>query len=153
MLLIELSPPDERGFCSFGSSVWGKKKAVQSAKTVIAEINKSFIHTFGDNSIHISEIDYFVEPVAAERKTGSTDQLGRKAIEIGKEENSIAEFVGSLIQDGDTLQIGVGSAAECVAGVKGILDKKSDLGWHSETSPKGIIRYEICRSESDVRII
>lgn len=140
VLLIELSPPDERGFCSFGSSVWGKKKAVQSAKTVIAEINKSFIHTFGDNSIHISEIDYFVEPVAAERKTGSTDQLGRKAIEIGKEENSIAEFVGSLIQDGDTLQIGVGSAAECVAGVKGILDKKSDLGWHSETSPKGIIK-------------
>ena len=113
---------------------------MQSAKTVIAEINKSFIHTFGDNSIHISEIDYFVEPVAAERKTGSTDQLGRKAIVIGKEENSIAEFVGSLIQDGDTLQIGVGSAAECVAGVKGILDKKSDLGWHSETSPKGIIK-------------
>jgi 4-hydroxybutyrate CoA-transferase len=107
---------------------------------VIAEINKSFIHTSGDNSIHISEIDYFVEPVATERKAGSTDQLGRKAIEIGKEENSIAELVGSLIKDGDTLQIGVGSAAECVAGVKGILDKKVDLGWHSETSPKGIIK-------------
>jgi 4-hydroxybutyrate CoA-transferase len=140
VLLIELSPPDENGFCSFGSSVWGKKKAVQCAKIVIAEINKSFIHTSGDNSIHISEIDYFVEPVATERKAGSTDQLGRKAIEIGKEENSIAELVGSLIKDGDTLQIGVGSAAECVAGVKGILDKKVDLGWHSETSPKGIIK-------------
>jgi 4-hydroxybutyrate CoA-transferase len=140
VLLIELSPPDEKGYCSFGSSVWGKKKAVQNAKIVIAEINKGFIHTFGDNSIHVSEIDYFVEPAVAEKQAGSADQLGRKAIEIGKEESSIAELVGSLIQDGDTLQIGVGSAAECVAGVNGILDKKTDLGWHSETTPHGIIK-------------
>ena len=61
VLLIELSPPDEHGFCSFGASVWGKKKAVQCAKTVIVEVNKSFIHTFGDNYVHVSEIDYFVE--------------------------------------------------------------------------------------------
>ena len=137
VLLIELSPPDEHGYCSFGASVWGKKKAVQCAKTVIAEINKSFIHTFGDNYIHVSEIDYFVEQ-ADEKITAGSDQLGRKAPEIGKEEKNIAGYVGSLIQDGDTLQIGVGSAAECIA-LNGNLDNKVDLGWHSETTPRGII--------------
>ncbi len=137
VLLIELSPPDEHGFCSFGASVWGKKKAVQCAKTVIAEINKSFIHTFGDNYIHVSEIDYFVTP-AVEKAAAGSDQLGRKALEIGPEEKSIAGYVGNLIQDGDTLQIGVGNAAECIA-QNGSLDNKIDLGWHSETTPRGII--------------
>jgi 4-hydroxybutyrate CoA-transferase len=137
VLLIELSPPDENGYCSFGASVWGKKKAVQCAKTVIAEINKSFIHTFGDNHIHVSEIDYFVEQTTGKKAAGS-DQLGRKAPEIGEEEKGIAGYVGSLVRDGDTLQIGVGSAAECIA-LNGNLDDKVDLGWHSETTPRGII--------------
>ena len=138
VLLIELSPPDEQGFCSFGASVWGKKKAVQSAKIAIAEINKSFIRTYGDNNIHVSEIDYFVEQTVSERQT-DTDQLGRKTREAGKEDKNIAAYVGSLIQDGDTLQIGVGSASECVVG-NGGLDNKIDLGWHSETTPRGIIK-------------
>jgi 4-hydroxybutyrate CoA-transferase len=64
--------------------------------------------------------------------------LGRKAPEIGEEEKGIAGYVGSLIRDGDTLQIGVGSAAECIA-LNGNLDNKVDLGWHSETTPRGII--------------
>jgi len=139
VLMIELSPPDEQGFCSFGASVWGKKKAVQSAKTVIAEVNKSFIRTYGDNSIHVSEIDYFVEQTVSEKQTTDTDQLGRKTRESGKEDKNIAEYVGSLIQDGDTLQIGVGSASECVVENRG-LDNKIDLGWHSETTPRGIIK-------------
>ena len=137
VLLIELSPPDEQGFCSFGASVWGKKKAVQCAKTVIAEINQSFIHTSGDNAVHVSEIDYFVEQTTG-RSAGGSEQLGRKAPEIGPEEKTIAGYAGNLIQDGDTLQIGVGSAAECVA-QNGSLDNKIDLGWHSETTPRGII--------------
>lgn len=138
VLLIELSPPDEQGFCSFGASVWGKKKAVQSAKIAIAEINKSFIRTYGDNNIHVSEIDYFVEQTVSERQT-DTDQLGRKTREAGKEDKNIAAYVGSLIQDGDTLQIGVGSASECVV-QNGGLNNKIDLGWHSETTPRGIIK-------------
>jgi 4-hydroxybutyrate CoA-transferase len=139
VLIIELSPPDEHGFCSFGSSVWGKKKAVQCAKTVIAEINKSFIRTFGDNSIHISEIDYFVEHISTTRYGSEGNQLGRKRKEPGIVEKRIAEYVGSLIEDGDTLQIGVGGASDSVA-LNGILDNKTDLGWHSETTPPGVIK-------------
>ena len=70
--------------------------------------------------------------------SGVSEQLGRKAPEIGPEEQSIAGYAGSLIQDGDTLQIGVGSAAECLA-QNGNLNNKTDLGWHSETTPRGII--------------
>ena len=139
VLIIELSPPDEHGFCSFGSSVWGKKRAVQCAKTVIAEVNKGFIRTGGDNSIHVSEIDYFVEHISGKKSGSEMGQSGRKRTEPGKIEKQIAEYAGSLIEDGDVLQIGVGSASEAVA-LNGIMDNKSDLGWHSETTPPGIIK-------------
>ncbi len=139
VLFIELSPPDENGFCSFGASVWGKKKAIQCAKTVIAEVNKNLIRTYGDNYVHVSEIDYFVEHVSSGRTPGATDLLGRKTREPGKVEKSIAEHVASLVQDGDTLQVGVGSTSEWVVKL-GVLDNKTDLGWHSETTPRGIIR-------------
>ena len=56
-----ISPPDKNGFCSFGSELWNKKNCVQSAKTVIAEIDNSFIRTYGDNFIHVSQIDHLVE--------------------------------------------------------------------------------------------
>ncbi len=139
VLLIELSPPDEHGFCGFGASVWGKKKSVQCAKTVIAEINQNLIRTYGDNFIHVSEIDYFTEHVSGGGVPGGTDLLGRKAQEPGQVEKDIAEYVGSLVNDGDCLQIGVGSTSEWVARL-GVLDNKVDLGWHSETTPRGALK-------------
>lgn len=138
-LLIELSTPDEHGFCSFGASVWGKKRMVRKAKKVLAEVNSNLIRTYGDNYVHISEIDFFVEHPPTGRLPGATDLLGRKTVEPGSVEKQIAEYVSSLIKDGDTLQIGVGSTSEWVARV-GVLDNKHDLGWHSETTPRGIIK-------------
>ncbi len=139
VLLIELSPPDRHGFCSFGASVWGKKKAVQCAKTVIAEVNKNLIRTYGDNFVHVSEIDYFTEHISSGKLPGGSDLLGRKKREPGQVERAIAEYIGSLVNDGDCLQIGVGSTSEWVAQL-GVLDNKIDLGWHSETTPKGAIK-------------
>lgn len=139
VLLIELSPPDEEGFCSFGASVWGKKKAVRCAKTVVAEINHKLIRTYGDNSIHVSEMDWFTEHVSSGGTPGGTDLLGRKTLEPGWVENSIAEYVGTIVHDGDCIQIGVGSTSEYVARL-GVLNDKVDLGWHSETTPMGAIR-------------
>lgn len=66
-------------------------------------------------------------------------QSGRKRTEPDKAEKQIAGYVSSLIEDGDVLQIGVGGASEAVA-KNGILDAKADLGWHSETTPPGIIK-------------
>ena len=65
ILFTELSSPDENGFCSFGNSVWDKKKQIrrvrEQGRPVIAEINDKLIRTYGDNNIHVSEIDFFVE--------------------------------------------------------------------------------------------
>jgi len=139
VLFTEVSPPDEHGYCSFGASVWGKKKAVECAKIVLAEVNQHLIRTYGENYVHVSEIDYFVEHVSGGSRPGATDLLGRKTWEPGDVEKGIAEHVSTLIKDGDTLQIGVGSTSEWVAHL-GALDDKSDLGWHSETTPRGIIK-------------
>ncbi len=139
VLFIEVSPPDEHGYCSSGTSVWGKKKAIECAKIVLAEVNKHLIRTYGENYVHVSEIDYFVEHVSGGARPGGTDLLGRKTWEPGEVEKRIAEHVSTLIKDGDTLQIGVGSTSEWIAYL-GALDNRADLGWHSETTPRGIIK-------------
>jgi len=139
VLLTEVSEPDEHGFCSFGASTWGKRKAVECAKIVIAEVNKNLIRTFGENYVHVSEIGYFVEHASGGKRPGATDLLGRKTWEPGEVERRVAEHVSTLIRDGDTLQIGVGSTSEWIA-ILGALHNRTDLGWHSETTPRGIIK-------------
>ena len=62
VFMVSVSPPDARGFCSFGHSMWHKKAYAKRAKCVIAEIDPTAIRTFGSNFIHVSEIDYFVDP-------------------------------------------------------------------------------------------
>ena len=137
VFLIQLSPPDEKGFCSFGASLWDKKVGIRSSKVVLAELNPGLIRTYGNNYIHVSEIDYFVEHVSSGRMPGSTDLLGRKVTGPGEVEKSIARNVAGLVSDGDTLQIGVGGAAEWIS-ILGVLEDKNDLGWHSENTPRGI---------------
>ena len=137
--MVELSPPDEHGFCSFGASLWNKKAEVMRAKVVLGEVNDRLIRTGGENFIHVSEIDYFVPHASTGRAPGATDLLGRKQTEPGIVEKAIGRHAAGLIRDGDTLQIGVGSTSEWVARL-GVLDSKSDLGWHSETTPNGIIK-------------
>jgi len=61
LFVTELSPPDENGFCSFCAHMWHRKKYAKLAKKVIGEIGRDIIRTYGDNFIHVSEIDHFVE--------------------------------------------------------------------------------------------
>jgi len=136
VLLIYLSTPDEHGYCSFGASLWDKKKAVRAAKLVLAEVNPDLIRTYGDNYIHVSEIDYFVPHTSSGRSPGVTDILGRKTSGPTEVEKSIAEYVASVIKDGDTIEVGVGGAAEWILQL-GILETKHDLGVHSENLPRG----------------
>ena len=97
------------------------------------------IRTYGENYIHVSEIDYFVKHTPSGKAPGATDLLGRKQHKAGEGEKRIAEFVSTLVKDGDTLQIGVGAVSEWCA-VLNTFDNKNDLGWHSETTPRGIVK-------------
>ncbi|HIE17757.1 MAG TPA: 4-hydroxybutyrate CoA transferase [Dehalococcoidia bacterium] len=138
VVITEVSPPDEKGFCSFGASLWAKKRQLKNAKLRLAEVNQNLIRTFGDNYIHISEIDYFVEHVSSGRPMGAGSLAGRELREPEPYLRTIAEICSTLIRDGDTLQIGVGRTTEQLVRL-GLLDGKSDIGWHSEATPPGVI--------------
>jgi len=137
VFMVQISPPDAHGFCSFGASLWKKKEWVREAKVALAEVNERMIRTYGDNFVHVSEIDHFVEHTPTGKIPGGTDILGRRTSGPGKLEKTIAEYVGSLVKDGDCLEIGVGGNAEWVAQL-GNLESKHDLGWHSENTVRGI---------------
>ena len=143
VLFFELSPPDDKGFCSFGPSVWTKKSEAKAAKTVVAEVYDHLLRTHGDSTIHVSEIDYFVKhPASAKKKkkksSGYSDLMGRQ-LQVEDHYRSIASHVSGIVKDGDTIQIGLGLVSEGCA-VLGTFDDKQDLGWHSEATPRGIIR-------------
>ncbi len=135
--LIQVGEPDEHGNCSLGASCWNKRELCRKAKHVLAEVNKRNIRTFGENFVHVSEIDHFVEHTPSGAIPGGTDLLGRKVSGPGELEQTVAGYIGELVPDGACLEIGVGGTAEWVARL-GVLDNKVDLGWHSENTPRGI---------------
>lgn len=138
IVITEVSPPDKNGFCSFGSALWNKREHIKRGKLVIAEVNDRLIRTFGENHVHVSEIDYFVSHQSTGAIIANSSLAGREIRELPPYIKDIAGFVSSLIKDGDTLQIGVGRTTEPLVN-QGILNNKCDLGWHSEATPPGII--------------
>ena len=140
VLLIEISTPDDNGFCSLGASVWDKLDRIRGAKTVVASVNPKLIRTFGENHVHVTEVDLFVEHVPSGREPASADLLGRKQTDVPLEVRTIGELVaGEVLRDGDTLEIGVGLTSESVGRSDAIRERRG-LGWHSEATPRGIIR-------------
>lgn len=136
--LTEVSPPDDKGFCSFGASLWAKKRQIERSKLIIAEVNQNLIRTYGDNYIHVSQIDYFVEHAGSGGAPGTGSLAGRKLKEPEPYLKDIAGHVSKLIRDGDTIQIGVGRSTEPLVSL-GILDDRHDIGFHSEATPPGVI--------------
>ena len=139
VLLLVLSPPDEHGYCSFGGSVWFKKAQAKYAKLVLAELSPYQIRTYGDNFIHMSEIDYFTEHISVGNVPVTRDMLGRTTSELGETEKRLAQNLSTLIRDGDTIQIGVGGNAEFLPKL-GAFGNKNDLGIHTEIIPGPLIR-------------
>lgn len=125
--LVKVSPPDEEGWCSFGHSVWYSPTCTRNARTVIAEVDPTFIRPCGEDArIHVSRIERLVE--------GQPLDLSRVQFPpVPEEEARAAEVIGAytaeLIEDGDTLQVGVGLASQAVLP---FLEGKQDLGVHSE---------------------
>jgi acetyl-CoA hydrolase len=126
--LIQVAPPDEHGFCSFGVEVGVTKPAAQAARLVIAEINPHMPRTLGDSFIHISHIDVVV-PVDY-----PLPELDMEAIDGITE--SIAGYVAGLIPDGATLQTGIGAIPNAVLRR---LTGHRDLGIHTELFSDGVV--------------
>lgn len=126
--LIQVSPPDAHGYCSYGVEVGVTKPAAESAKMIIAEINPNMPRVLGDSFIHLSKIDYLIEadyflPEIVEK-------------EISKEQDVIGELVAEMVPDEATLQLGIGALPNAVLSK---LDGKRDLGIHSELFSDGVM--------------
>lgn len=126
--LIQVSPPDRHGYCSLGTSIDVSLAAAQTAKTVIAQINPQMPRTHGDGILHVSEINYGVE-IAEE-----IYQL--PVVEPTAEEVAIGKICGELIEDGATLQMGIGAIPNAVLQA---LTNHKDLGIHTEMFADGLI--------------
>ncbi|MGA2445546.1 MAG: acetyl-CoA hydrolase/transferase C-terminal domain-containing protein [Opitutaceae bacterium] len=126
--LVHLSPPDEHGFCSLGIEVGLTKTPAESARMIIAEVNDRMPRTLGDSFIHVSRLTHVVPvsypPLELHQGDGS------------EEERRIAQFCASLIEDGSTLQMGIGGVPDAVLT---LLGDRRDLGIHSEMFSDGVI--------------
>jgi acyl-CoA hydrolase len=118
---INVSPPDAHGYCSLGTSVDAALSAVQSATTVVAQLNRAMPRTLGDSFVHVNEIDLAVEVDQAPHEHALPV--------IGDVERRIGEYVAELVPDRSTLQMGIGSIPAAVALA---LRTKRDLGIPTE---------------------
>jgi 4-hydroxybutyrate CoA-transferase len=126
--LVQVSPPDEHGFCSFGVSVDIIKPAAESSRFVVAEVNAQMPRTLGDAFIHVSKLTHVIE----------TD---RPIIELPRNPFSdvhqrIGTHVAELIDDGSTLQLGIGAIPDAVLSQ---LKDKRHLGIHTEMFSDGVM--------------
>jgi acyl-CoA hydrolase len=126
--LVNVSPPDKHGYVSLGSSIDITLAAVQSAKHVIAQVNSFVPRTFGDGCLHVSNFDTFVEhhspiiEVPMPKPTIVEQQIGN--------------YVATLVEDGATLQMGIGGVPNAVLSKLGT---HKNLGIHTEMFSDGII--------------
>src|SRR5271157_3223391 len=119
--LIEVSPPDSHGYCSFGVGVDTTLTAAKCARYVVAQVNGQMPRTYGDSFIHVSDLDAVVES-------------SRPLCELAKQPSSelfraIGTRVASLIEDGAVLQMGIGGIPDAI--LPNLMDRK-DLGVHTE---------------------
>ena len=128
VVLIQVSPPDKFGFCSMGVSVEASKSAIRNAKYVIAKVNRQMPRTYGDALLHVDEIDFLVEHDAPIFSLHLTEP---NAIET-----QIARHIVPLIEDGSTLQLGIGNIPNATLAEMGHL---KNLGIHTELLTEGVL--------------
>jgi 4-hydroxybutyrate CoA-transferase len=177
---VNITPPNAKGFVSFGPHQWNKRAYIRHARMVVAEVDQNLTRTHGDVWMHISNFDYFVEgtppapdPGALERELALMDAEKRDAMraiatEVGVERmlpivtylqrmtpiqvrvllgiepppeefKAIAGYLSELIEDGATIQIGVGDPGAQMPRL-GAFDTKHDLALHTEMVAPGIAK-------------
>ncbi|MGD8414059.1 MAG: GNAT family N-acetyltransferase [Candidatus Latescibacterota bacterium] len=126
--LVQVSPPDEHGYCSFGVSTDIVKSAAESARRVICEVNSNTPRSLGDCFINVRDVHRLVpsdRPIL-EAPQGEPDDLAR----------DIAKYIADLIEDGATIQLGIGTIPDAVLH---FLTDRRDLGIHTEMFSDGVI--------------
>lgn len=125
--LLQVTPPDEDGFCSYGISADYTVAAAESAQMVIAQVNRRLPRTQGAK-IHLDELDLLVEQEEA--------LIELPQAVIGDAERSIGRQIAELVPDGATLQLGIGAIPDAVLL---FLHNKKELGIHSEMFSDGVV--------------
>ncbi|MCB0287293.1 MAG: acetyl-CoA hydrolase/transferase family protein [Calditrichaeota bacterium] len=126
--IVQVSPPDEHGFCSLGAEVGCTKGAAEHAKFTIAEVNKQVPRTLGDSFLHVRNLDMIVVsdyPLPEASQGGASETL-----------QQIGKIIANLIPNGATLQMGIGSIPDAVLNN---LHNHKDLGIHSELFSDGVV--------------
>jgi 4-hydroxybutyrate CoA-transferase len=128
VVMLHLSPPDEHGFMSYGVEVLASKAAAETAKIVIAQVNEKMPRVLGDSFIHASRVHKIVEI------SEDLPQLEKKP--FSEVERKIGHFIADLIEDGSTLQLGIGGIPDAVLSA---LRGRKDLGIHTEMVSDGVM--------------
>lgn len=126
--MIQVSVPDKFGYVSLGTSVDATLAAVEKADTVIAIVNPNVPRAFGDAIFHINDIDLFVED--------DSPLIAKEMGEISDTDRKIGRYVAELVDDGATLQMGIGAIPNAVLSMLG---NHKNLGVHSEMFADGIL--------------
>jgi acyl-CoA hydrolase len=126
--MVQVSPPDARGYCSLGVSVGTAAPVAHAAPLVIAEINRHMPRTHGAGALHVTEIDLAVEV--------DHPLVPLKPARVTEAEQTIARHVAALIPDGATIQIGIGAVPQAILEA---LSNHRDLGIHSGMLCDGMI--------------
>ncbi len=126
--LIHTSPPDEHGFMSLGVEVLASKAALEKAKVVITQVNEKMPRILGDSFVHVSRVDKVVEI------SEDLPQLEKKP--FTEVERKIGHMIAALIEEGSTLQLGIGGIPDAVLSA---LKGKMELGIHTEMVSDGVM--------------
>lgn len=127
--LINVSPPDKHGYCSLGTSVDIVRSAIQKAEHVIAQVNSRMPRTHGDGIMHVSTFDTLVNVDDELPEVSYASKVDEDALKIG-------QLCAELIEDGSTLQMGIGHIPDAVLASLG---QHRDLGIHTEMFSDGLL--------------
>jgi acyl-CoA hydrolase len=127
--LVQVSPPDDHGFCTLGTSIDAALAAVRTARKVIAQVNPRMPRTHGDGHVHVSRFDALVWKEEELPEVDYGEMYDEAAEKIGQN-------VASLVEDGSTLQMGVGTIPDAV--LRSLTGHKG-LGVHTEMFSDGMV--------------
>jgi|GEM_PF-7735 len=127
--LIQVSPPNSHGYCSLGISVETIKAAMESARIVVAQVNPMMPYTHGESIVHVDEFDSIV--------TYEETLIEWRPPPLGERSSKIGQYIASLVEDGATLQIGIGKIGQALLP---FLQEKKNLGIHTQIITDEVIK-------------